>query len=77
MCDGAAPLEIVRADGTTETIELNRAAARELYLEAYRSAEKADFGFRSLTLTPQPKLVEIVRRSRELALEGAGRDEEE
>lgn len=77
VCDGAAPLEIVRADGTTETIELNRAAARELYLEAYRSAEKADFGFRSLTLTPQPKLVEIVRRSRELALEGAGRDEEE
>lgn len=77
VCDGAAPLEIVRADGTTETIELDRAEARELYLEAYRSAEKADFGFRSLTLTPQPKLVEIVRRSRELALEGAGRDEEE
>lgn len=77
VCDGAAPLEIVRADGTTETIELDRAEARELYLEAYRSAEKADFDFRSLTLTPQPKLVEIVRRSRELALEGAGRDEEE
>ena len=77
VCDGAAPLEIVRADGTTETIELDRAEARELYLEAYRSAEKADFGFRSLTLTPQPKPVEIVRRSRELALEGAGRDEEE
>ena len=77
VCDGAAPLEIVHADGTTETIELDRAEARELYLEAYRSAEKADFDFRSLTLTPQPKLVEIVRRSRELALEGAGRDEEE
>lgn len=77
VCDGAAPLEIVHADGTTKTIELDRAEARELYLEAYRSAEKADFDFRSLTLTPQPKLVEIVRRSRELALEGAGRDEEE
>ena len=77
VCDGAAPLEIVHADGTTETIELDRAEARELYLEAYRSAEKAGFDFRSLTLTPQPKLVEIVRRSRELALEGAGRDEEE
>lgn len=77
VCDGAAPLEIVHADGTTETIELDRAEARELYLEVYRNAEKADFDFRSLTLTPQPKLVEIVRRSRELALEGAGRDEEE
>lgn len=77
VCDGAAPLEVVHADGTTETIELDRAEARELYLESYRNAEKAGFGFRSLTLTPQPKLVEIVRRSRELALEGAGRDEEE
>lgn len=77
VCDGAAPLEVVHADGTTETVELDRAKARDLYLEAYRSAEKAGFGFRSLTLTPQPKLVEIVRRSRELALEGAGRDEEE
>lgn len=77
VCDGAAPLEIVHADGTTETIELDRAEARELYLEVYRNAEKAGFDFRSLTLTPQPKLVEIVRRSRELALEGAGRDEEE
>lgn len=77
VCDGAAPLEVVHADGTTETVELDRTKARELYLEAYRSAEKAGFGFRSLTLTPQPKLVEIVRRSRELALEGAGRDEEE
>lgn len=77
VCDGAAPLEVVHADGTTDTIELDRAEARELYLESYRNAEKAGFGFRSLTLTPQPKLVEIVRRSRELALEGAGRDEEE
>lgn len=77
VCDGVAPLEIVHADGTTETIELDREEARELYREAYRNAENADFGFRSLTLTPQPKLVEIVRRSRELALEGAGRDEEE
>ena len=77
VCDGAAPLEVVHADGTTDTIELDRAESRELYLESYRNAEKAGFGFRSLTLTPQPKLVEIVRRSRELALEGAGRDEEE
>jgi len=27
-------------------------------------------------LKPQPKLVEIVRRSRELALEGEGRDDQ-
>ncbi len=77
VCDGVAPLEVVHADGTTETVALDRAEARELYLEAYRRAEEVGFAFQSLTLSPQPKLVEIVRRSRELALEGAGRDEEE
>ena len=33
------------------------------------------FRFESIVLTPQDKLVEIVRRSRELALEGAGGEE--
>lgn len=77
VCDGDAPMEVVHADGTTETVELDRAEARALYLEAYRRAEEAGFAFQGLTLTPQPKLIEIVRRSRELALEGAGRDEED
>ena len=72
VCDGAAPLELVHADGSTAPLELDRKAARALYREAYAQAERAGFGFRSLILKPQDKLVEIVRRSRQLALEGQG-----
>ena len=72
VCDGAAPLELVHADGSTAPLELDRKAARALYREAYAQAEGAGFGFRSLILKPQDKLVEIVRRSRQLALEGQG-----
>ena len=77
VCDGAAPIELVHADGSTETLDLDRAAVRALYREAYAQAETAGFGFRSLTLTPQDKLVEIVRRSRQLALEGEGGEDDE
>ena len=72
--DGAAALELVHADGSTEPVEVDRQAAQELYREAYAGAEQAGFKFTSITLKPQPKLTEIVRRSRELALEGEGRD---
>ena len=76
VCDGEAPLELVHADGSTEPLELDRTAARALYRESYAQAEAAGFGFRSLTLEPQDKLVEIIRRSRQLALEGQGEDDE-
>lgn len=76
VCDGDAPLELVHADGSTTVLKLDRASARALYREAYGEAEKAGFKFRSLTLEPQEKLVEIVRRSRELALEGEGGEDE-
>lgn len=72
VCEGVAPLELVHADGSTAPVELGRAAARALYREAYAQAETAGFKFRSLVLKPQDKLVEIVRRSRQLALEGKG-----
>ena len=75
VCDGLAPLELVRADGSTETVDLDRDEARALYTEMYARAESAGFRFESIALTPQDKLVEIVRRSRELALEGAGGEE--
>ena len=75
VCDGPAPLELVRADGSTDTIDLHREAALALYSDAYARAESAGFRFESIVLTPQDKLVEIVRRSRELALEGAGGEE--
>lgn len=75
VCDGPAPLELVRADGSTETVDLDREEALALYGDAYARAESAGFRFESIVLTPQDKLVEIVRRSRELALEGAGGEE--
>ena len=75
VCDGSASLELVRADGTTEAVDLDRERARALYTDAYERAEAAGFRFESIVLNPQDKLVEIVRRSRELALEGAGGEE--
>lgn len=72
VCDGRAPLELVRADGATDTIELDREQAQALYGEAYSQAASAGFRFESITLRPQEKLIEVVKRSRELALEGAG-----
>ena len=77
VCDGDSPLELVHADGSTEPLKLDRAGVRGLYRDAYTSAEEAGFRFRSLALEPQPKLIEIVRRSRELALDAAGGDQED
>ena len=75
VCDGPGPLELVRADGSTETVDLDREEALALYRDAYARAESVGFRFESIVLTPQDKLVAIVRRSRELALEGAGGEE--
>ena len=75
VCDGSAPLELVRADGSTETVDLEREEARALYEDAYARTSSAGLRFESVTLKPQDKLVEIVQRSRELALEGAGGEE--
>ena len=74
VCDGRAPLQLVHADGRTEPILLDRDAARELYKDAFDSARQAGFELQTepVALTPQPKLVEIVRRSQELALQGEG-----
>ena len=77
VCDGPAPLELVRADGSTEAVELDRDRAGKLYGDAYARAEAAGFEFESISLKPQDKLVEIVKRSQELALEGAGGEESE
>ena len=76
VCEGAAPLELLRWDGATSEIDFDRESARKLYQDAYQQAGDVGFAFRSLQLKPQDKLVEIVRRSRELALEGEGGDAE-
>ena len=77
VCDGSAPLELVRADGSVEELDFDGAAARALYRDAYANAQAEGFEFRSLTLEPQEKLVEIIRRSRQLALEGEGGEDED
>ncbi|MDE2907137.1 MAG: type I-U CRISPR-associated RAMP protein Csb1/Cas7u, partial [Acidobacteriota bacterium] len=66
--EGTAAMEYVHVDGTTDPVPLDPEALRQRYDDAYDRANEAGFRFRSLRLTPQPKLVEVVRRSRELAL---------
>src|SRR5262249_5334963 len=79
VCDGRAPLELVHPDATTEVVQLERAAVRTLYQQAFEGAQKAGFALSAepIRLKPQEKLVAIVRKSQELALSGAGGEEEE
>ncbi len=79
VCDGRAQLEFVRSDGSTEPIVIDRKQARTLYDAAYRATQDVGFSLTSkpLELKPQDKLVEIVRKSQELALAGKGSEEEE
>ena len=78
VCDGRAPLELVRSDGSAETIVIDRKQARTLYDAAYHAAQGADFALSSkpLELKPQSKLVEIVSESQRLALALEGGDED-
>jgi CRISPR-associated protein Csb1 len=78
VCDGRAPLELVRSDGSTEAIVIDRAQARALYDAAYHAAQSAGFALspEPLKLKPQDKLVEIVRESQKLALALEGGDED-
>jgi CRISPR-associated protein Csb1 len=79
VCDGAAPFEIVHRDGTRETLALDRETACRLWTEAFDRAKAAGFAFAAgpIRLEPQPKLVEIVKKSRELALAGRGGEAED
>lgn len=71
--DGTTPFELVLADGRTEPVEIDFDGARRLVDEAARAATAAGLPWNAedLVLTPQTKLVELVGRSRKLALEGA------
>lgn len=70
--------EIVRADGTTEAFALDYEGACKLLKEAHaRAAEHGVHWFdEDIVLTPQPKLVELVKRSREKALQGVQEEED-
>jgi CRISPR-associated protein Csb1 len=77
VCEGRAPLEVVHPDGATHSIAIDRATTRALYQQALDAAQQIGFDLSAepLRLTPQQKLVEIVRKSQELALSGKGGEE--
>ena len=70
---GDAPFEIVRADGSTELVQLTLDLAVKLFADAVKAAKSAGVPWNEedLVLTPQEKLVELVSESRKKALEGA------
>jgi CRISPR-associated protein Csb1 len=78
VCDGPAPLEIVHADGTAKPVTLTRDEAHALYAEAVKAAERAGFKLSPdpVALTPQDKLVHIVRESMNRALAGEAHPDE-
>jgi CRISPR-associated protein Csb1 len=74
VCDGVAPLELVKSDGSIEALELDLAEARALYGNCVNAVREAGFIFASapVILKPQAKLLKIVKDSRDLALAGEG-----
>jgi CRISPR-associated protein Csb1 len=79
VCEGRAPLEVVQADGGVDRVEIDRAGALRLYSEAFEAARAVGFALsvEPIRLLPQDKLVEIVRQSQRLALEGEGGEADE
>ena len=78
-CDGRTPLELVHPNGAAEPREIDRETASRIYKDAFQAAKTAKFNMpdKPLCLTPQDKLVELVRKSQNLALSGEGGEEEE
>lgn len=79
VCDGREAFELVHADGKTEPLDVDRHMARKLYAEALQTAREAGFDLRvePTRLTPQDKLVHIVKESQRQALEGKGGEAED
>ncbi len=77
VCDGHAPLEWVKADGATAGVTLDRATAKTIYTAALQHAQKAGFNLSAapIRLQPQDKLIDIIRQSQQLALQGQAGDE--
>jgi CRISPR-associated protein Csb1 len=74
VCDGVAPLELVKSDGSTAAVDLELAESRALYADCVEAVRQAGFTFavEPMMLKPQAKLVKIVKDSRDLALAGEG-----
>jgi CRISPR-associated protein Csb1 len=79
VCDGPAPIELVRFDGSAEQVTLDLDAARKIHAEAYAAARLAGFNLAEapIVLQPQDKLVHLVKESQRKALDDtSGTDEE-
>lgn len=76
---GAAPFELVHANGTTDPFRLDRDQARTLFDGAVAAAKKKGLPWNTdpIVLKPQQRLVELVALSRALALQGHAEDEKE
>lgn len=68
VAEGAQDLEIVHADGRTTPLTLDSKQAVELYKQAIADARKIGLPWNAepIALTPQPKLADLVRKSREI-----------
>jgi CRISPR-associated protein Csb1 len=79
VCEGRAPFELVHADGGVEPLDVDPGVTSALYAAALVGAHQAGFklAVEPIRLTPQDKLIEIVRRSQTLALEGEGGEADE
>ncbi len=64
--------ELVRRDGSVEPLDLDADSARTLYDDAVAEARRAGFAWspNPVRLTPEDRLVELVRKSRDKALAG-------
>jgi len=66
-----ADLELVSADGTTQPLSIDPEQARAVYQAALARAREADIPWATeIRLQPMPKLIQLVRASRELAAAG-------
>ena len=76
VCDGAASFEFVHPDGSVKPFDLDVVNAAKLLVRTVEEARRRGLTWdpAPLRLTPQPRLVEIVRRSREKALAGEGEE---
>lgn len=72
--EGVAPLELLHSDGGTETVDMDYDRAISLYNDSVDRACAAGFNIsvKPTELTPQAKLVYLVKKSRELALADKG-----
>jgi CRISPR-associated protein Csb1 len=79
VCQGKAPFEIVRPNGTTESFEIEAEDAVLLFKDAVSAAKQAGFPWNEqpIQLVPQQRLIELVAMSRAQALIGEREGEAE